>query len=66
MKRKYYRHGLELIRRMFSINSQPGRGSAEYDPAAAILITQTVPPARRSLRRRDGTCLWGIESRHRQ
>jgi hypothetical protein len=58
-----YRQMLELVRRMFAINFKPGRGCAEYDSANAVLMTQTIQPERRSSRRRDGTCPWGVESR---
>jgi hypothetical protein len=58
-----YRQLLELVRRMFAINFKPGRGCVEYDPANAVLVTQTLQAERRSSRRRDGTCPWGGESR---
>lgn len=63
MLRNYYRQVLERVRRMFAINFNPDRGPAEYNPANAVLITQTVQMERRSSRRRDGKCPWGIESR---
>jgi hypothetical protein len=63
MIRRYFRLGLHFVQRMFAVNSNLGRASAGYDRANAVLITQTVQPERRSSRRRDGTCPWGIESR---
>ncbi len=63
MIRQYFRLGLQFVQRLFAINSEGVRTSAEYDPANTALMAQTVPARRRSFSRRDGTCPWGIESR---
>jgi hypothetical protein len=66
MVRRYFRLGLPFVQRMFAVNLKPRGASAGYEPANAVLIAQTVQPGRRSSRRRDGTCLWGIESRRNE
>jgi hypothetical protein len=66
MVRRYFRLGVQFVQRMFAVNLKPRGASAGYDAANAVLVAQTVQPERRSFRRRDGTCPWGIESRRNE